>query len=124
MVRLTLLIILVMAGWSFAQAAPGAAVLEGTVLLSPARPGPQHAGERDTVPMSKAVVRVLKANGYEVARATTDDQGRFSVGVSPGTYKIVVDVQGAAFPRCETTDVVVQEGARGNVQIMCDSGMR
>ena len=124
MFRRTLLIILVLAVWPAARAAPGAVELDGTVRLSPARPGPQHAGEPDSLPMSKAVVRVLQANGHEVVQATTDDQGRFTVSVTPGAYDIVVDTQGAAFPRCEVTHVVVKEGAHGNVQVMCDSGMR
>lgn len=124
MFRPTLLIMLLMAVWAFAHAAQGAAELDGTVLLSPARPGPQHAGEGDTAPLSKAVVRVLLTNGNEVAHATTDDQGHFTVSVAPGNYDIVVDVHGAAFPRCHATHVVVQAGQRGEVQVMCDSGMR
>ncbi|WP_267225533.1 carboxypeptidase-like regulatory domain-containing protein [Dyella silvae] len=124
MFRPTLLIILLMAMWASARAAQGPAELDGTVLLSPARPGPQHAGEGDTAPMSKAVVRVLLTNGNEVTRATTDDHGHFTVSVTPGDYDIVVDFHGAAFPRCQATHVVVQAGQRGEVQVMCDSGMR
>jgi hypothetical protein len=124
MFRQTLLVVLAIAVWTSAQGAPGATELAGIVLLSPARPGPQHAGERGSAPLSKALVRVLQASGNEVAQATTDGQGRFAVSVTPGDYDIVVDFHGAVFPRCNATHVVVQAGQRGEVQILCDSGMR
>jgi hypothetical protein len=124
MFRLALLLMLVMTVSPSVQAAPDAVELEGTVSLSPARPGPQHAGERDTTAMVKAIVRVLQVDGHEVARTTTDDQGHFKVAVAPGAYKIAVDVQRAVFPRCQAVDVIVHEGVRNDVQVMCDSGMR
>lgn len=118
------LLMLAAAAWPTARANASDAELDGTVTLSPARPGPQHAGERGAIPMANAVVRALQANGTEVARTTSDDQGHFKMAVAPGAYEIAVDASGAAFPRCQATHVVVHDGERTDVQVTCDSGMR
>ncbi|TAL71697.1 MAG: carboxypeptidase regulatory-like domain-containing protein [Rhodanobacter sp.] len=106
------------------MAAHGATGLDGTVSVSPARPGPQHIGAPSVAPLAKMVVRVRRSDGHEVAHATSDDQGRFTVSVPVGTYDVVVDVQGAALPRCPVTPARVRDGQLTRVQIVCDSGMR
>lgn len=117
-------LLLVQTVCTVALATSGTTQLSGIVTLSPVHPGPQHAGEPDAVPMSRAVVRVLQASGHEVARVATDDQGRFHVMVAPGSYDIAVQLQGAALPRCELAHVSVRDGEEAEVQVMCDSGIR
>jgi hypothetical protein len=98
--------------------------VSGTVSMSPARPGPQRAGEPDTAPYGEALVQLRDAQGKLVARATTDAQGQFTVPVPAGVYQIGVDVQGAALPRCEAVEATVRANQVARVAIVCDSGMR
>lgn len=105
-------------------AAHGATGLDGTVSVSPARPGPQRIGAPGVAPLANMAVRVQRSDGHEVAHATTDDQGRFTVSVPVGAYEVVIDVHGAALPRCPIMPAQVRDGRLTRVQIVCDSGMR
>lgn len=98
--------------------------VSGTVRLTPAGPGPQHAGEPATSPYRGAAVQLRNARGSVVARAATDDQGQFMVAVPAGMYEVRIDVRHAAWPRCEPVEVTVQANRIARVAIVCDSGMR
>lgn len=98
--------------------------VSGTVSMSPAHPGPQHAGEPDASPYQNAMVQLRDAQGRVVARATTNAQGQFTVALPAGTYAIRVDTQRTALPRCETVEVTVHPDQIAHVAILCDSGMR
>ncbi|GAA0717323.1 hypothetical protein GCM10009105_24210 [Dokdonella soli] len=98
--------------------------VSGTVSMSPARPGPQRAGEPDAVPYRGVMVQLRDVQGSVVAHATTDAQGQFTVAVPAGTYEIRVDVQRAVLPRCEAVEATVRANQIARVAIICDSGMR
>lgn len=98
--------------------------VSGMVRISPARPGPQHAGESDASPYPGVRVQLRDTQGNVVAQATTNAQGQFTVAAPLGVYRIQVDVQRAALPRCEAIEVTVRANQSAHVAISCDSGMR
>lgn len=98
--------------------------VSGTVRVSPARPGPQRAGEPDSAPYQGMTVQVRDTQGNVVAHATTDAQGQFTAAVPAGNYEIHVGVQHAPWPRCETVEATVRADEIAHVEILCDSGLR
>src|SRR5260370_18405112 len=69
--------------------APGTSGIEGTIVVSPTRPGPIRKDEELRVaPVSNAQF-VVKAGDATVKTFTTDGEGRFQVGLPPGHYVIL-----------------------------------
>src|SRR5882762_8867026 len=103
--------------------APGTSGIEGTIVVSPTRPGPIRKDEELSVaPVSNAQF-VIKAGDATVKTFTTDGDGRFQVALPPGHY--VVLREGAA-PRIGRwrfeADVIA--GQMTKVNWTADSGMR
>ena len=96
----------------------GAAVAGPTCPVE--RPGdPACAGR----PVAGAVVIVRNADGTEVARATTDAEGRYQMAVAPGRYTVegapVEGLMGNPAPiEVEVTDVIT------TVDLPYDTGIR
>jgi hypothetical protein len=80
----------------------------------PVCPNPPVAGE----------VQLKAADGTIVARAHTNDQGRYRLTVAPGAYTLAVDPDGdGIWPHCTDSAVVITaEAARHDV--VCGSGIR
>ena len=55
--------------------------------------------------------------------ATSDETGRYSISLPPGTYTLRVHASGA-FPRCPATHVTVTADSRATGDIECDTGIR
>lgn len=98
--------------------------VNGTVSVSPARPGPQREGELATSALQGAAVQLRDAQDNVVASATTDAQGQFSMLAPAGEYVVRVSVHGQIFPRCAAVEANVRAGELARVDIVCDSGMR
>ena len=103
--------------------APGTSGIEGTIVVSPTRPGPIRKDEEPMVaPVSNAQF-VVKAGDATVKTFTTDGEGHFQVALPPGHYVILKE--GAA-PRVGRwrfeADVVA--GQITKVNWTADSGMR
>jgi hypothetical protein len=102
--------------------APGTSGIEGTVLVSPSRPGPITKDGPSVAPVGNAQF-VVKAGDATVATFTTDGEGHFQVTLPPGHY--VIQREGAA-PRIGNwrfeADVVA--GQMTKVNWTADSGMR
>ena len=103
--------------------APGTSGIEGTIVVSPTRPGPIRKDEELSVaPVSNAQF-VVKAGDATVKTFTTDGDGRFQVALPPGHY--VIEREGAppAIGRWRfEADVVA--GQMTKVNWTADSGMR
>ena len=97
--------------------------VSGIVTLSPARPGPQRAGQADGRPLAGHEIRLVGADGQFVGRATTADNGRFEIRAPAGRYELQVVVAGP-YPRCDATPVSVRVGQMITIAVSCDSGMR
>jgi len=78
----------------------------------PCAPSPVHAR-----------VDAVDSEGRTAASATTDDAGRYALGIAPGSYTLRVAVDGP-FPRCPDTPVSVTAGSAAVADIGCDTGIR
>jgi hypothetical protein len=103
--------------------APGTSGIEGTIVVSPTRPGPIRKDEELSVaPVSNAQF-VVKAGDATVKTFTTDGDGRFQVGLPPGHYVILREGPGSRVGRWRfEADVVA--GQMTKVNWTADSGMR
>ena len=103
--------------------APGTSGIEGTIVVSPIRPGPIRKGEERSVAPVRNARFAIKAGDATVKTFTTDGEGRFQVALPPGHYVIVRE---GAPPRIGRwrfeADVVA--GQLTKVNWTADSGMR
>jgi carboxypeptidase family protein len=99
-------------------------ILAGRVTrgpLSPVeRPGvPGRAG----VPGAKVIVST--SDGQDVASAMTDAQGRYSIGLPVGTYRVTMAPPGGAgFSKDVPATVSIAEGQETRLDLLIDSGIR
>src|SRR2546421_13073698 len=103
--------------------APGTSGIEGTIVVSPSRPGPIRKGEEPSVAPVGNTQFVIKAGDATVKTFTTDREGRFQVALPPGHYVVLRE---EAAPRVGSwrfeADVVA--GQMTKVNWTADSGMR
>ena len=102
---------------------PNTSGIEGTIVVSPSRPGPIRKDEEPRVaPVSNAQF-VVKAGDATVKTFTTDAEGRFQVALPPGHYVILREGPGSRVGRWRfEADVVA--GQVTKVNWTADSGMR
>ena len=102
---------------------PNTSGIEGTIVVSPSRPGPIRKDEGPSVAPVGNTQFVVKAGDATVKTFATDGEGHFQVALPPGHY--VVLREGAA-PRVGRwrfeADVVA--GQVTKVNWTADSGMR
>jgi hypothetical protein len=103
--------------------APGTSGIEGTVVVSPSRPGPISKDEGPSVAPVPNAHFMIKAGDATVATFTTDGQGRFEVVLPPGHYVIIRESGPSRVGRWRfEADVVAGQMTR--VNWTADSGMR
>ena len=103
-------------------ASPGESGIEGTISVSPSRPGPIKKDQPSAAPAPN-VEFVVKKGDARVTSFTTDAQGRFRVSVPPGHYTVLREDAGARIGHWRfEVDVVAGEVAK--VNWTGDSGMR
>jgi hypothetical protein len=101
---------------------PGTSGIEGTVLVSPSRPGPITQDGPSVAP-ARNVQFLVKAGDATVKTFTTDGEGRFQVALAPGHYVILREGAGVRIGRWHfEADVVAGEMTK--VNWTADSGMR
>jgi hypothetical protein len=102
--------------------APGTSGIEGTILVSPSRPGPITKDGSSVAPVGN-VQFVVKAGDATVKTFTTDGEGRFQVALPPGHYAVLREGAGAGIGRWRfEADVVAGQVTKLNWT--ADSGMR
>jgi hypothetical protein len=100
----------------------GTSGIEGTVLVSPSRPGPITKDGPSIAPAGN-IQFLVKAGDATVKTFTTDGEGRFQVALPPGHYVILREDAGARIGRWRfEADVVAGEMTKVNWS--ADSGMR
>jgi hypothetical protein len=103
--------------------APETSGIEGTILVSPSRPGPIRKDEGPSVAPVGNTQFVVKAGDATVATFTTDGDGRFQVALPTGHYVILREGAVAAIGRWRfEADVVAGHMTKANWT--ADSGMR
>jgi hypothetical protein len=102
---------------------PGTSGIEGTIVVSPIRPGPIRKDEEPTVAPVRNAQFVVKAGDATVKTFTTDGEGRFQLALPPGHYVIVKEGAAARIGRWRfEADVVANQMTK--VNWTADSGMR
>ena len=101
------------------QAAQG---IDGLVLLGPQCPVQTPDDPCPDAPYQAWIV-VRTAGGAQVTRVRSDAEGRFSVGLRPGSY-ILDPESGSPFPVAGEQSVVVDEGVYTDVIVSFDTGIR
>lgn len=102
---------------------PGTSGIEGTIVVSPIRPGPIRKDEERRVAPVRDAQFAIKAGDATVKTFTTDGEGRFQVALPPGHYVIVKEGAAARIGRWRfEADVVA--GQVTKVNWTADSGMR
>lgn len=93
-----------------------------TATIGPTCPGPERPGQVCTQPYEGLFV-VTNSAGTEVARATTDQNGKATIDLPPGDYTITPRVEGR-FPSGAPATVTVISGQYVEASIELDSGIR
>jgi len=102
---------------------PGTSGIEGTIVVSPTRPGPIRKDEEPSVAPVRNAQFAVKAGDATVKTFTTDGEGRFQVALPPGQYVIVREGTPPRIGRWRfEADVVA--GQVTKVNWTADSGMR
>ena len=116
----TLVVVLALALAACGAAAPANTGIRGTVLAGPACPGPARLDS--PCPDRPVAMTIEVVRGADVAATfTTDATGRFSVGVSAGTYTLRSK---SGLPALRSTTVVVADGQFTDVELHADTGIR
>ncbi len=118
-------VILVLAGCGSAVSAPPDTGITGQVLLGPTCPVMIQGQPCPEQPV-QATVTVYDQSGNKVTEFRSDDQGRFTVNLAPGTYTLRPqrgDGQGIGNMGKEQA-VTVVKGQFITVQLTIDSGIR
>jgi hypothetical protein len=106
-----------------AETAPsGPSGIEGTIVVSPSRPGPITKDGPSVAP-ARDLQFVVKADEAIVKTFTTDGEGRFQLALPPGHYIIQREGEAARIGQWRfEADVVA--GQMTKVNWSADSGMR
>ncbi len=96
--------------------------VEGTISVSPSRPGPIHPGETTKAAVAHTAF-IVKQGKEKVTSFKTDANGHFRVTLPPGHYVVCREDSGAAVGKWQF-EVTVETGKMATVQWIGDSGMR
>jgi hypothetical protein len=102
---------------------PGASGIEGTIVVSPTRPGPVMKDEEPPVAPVRNTRFLVKANDATVKTFTTDGEGRFQVALPPGRYVVVPEGATPPIGRWRF-EAEIRAGQMTKVNWTADSGMR
>lgn len=103
--------------------APSTTGIEGTIVVSPSRPGPIRKDEGLSVAPVGNSQFVVKSGDTTVKTFRTDGEGHFQIALLPGHYVVMLDGAPPAIGQWRfETDVVA--GQMTKVKWTADSGMR
>jgi hypothetical protein len=99
--------------------------VNGLVVAGPTCPVERADQPCPPKPVPDRLVLLETAGGQVVARVTTDQNGKFTVTLPPGTYDLKVPAGSNLYPvQRAVSEVTVIAGQTVQVQIMLDSGIR
>lgn len=109
------------------DALPDATGVRGTVTSGPTCPVETQPPDPDCAarPVGGAVLVFSNAAGTEVARVTSDADGRFSVELAPGAYRVTAQPVEGLMGTPEPMEVEVEAGQpMTELQLSYDTGIR
>jgi hypothetical protein len=119
---LVICLLLVLGSGCAREAGSSGSGVRGTVLAGPQCPVEQAGSPCPDHPVADALVRATR-DGMVVATDRTDTDGRFTIALDPGTYRLRVETSvgiGGARP----VSVVVRSGEYAEADITVDTGIR
>jgi hypothetical protein len=123
--RRTLLVCLVAAtacGSDLLLGPDAAQGIDGLALMGPMCPVVRVDDPCPDAP-HEAWIRVLSSGGAQVARVRSGTDGRFRVGLAPGTYRVVGE-SGTPLPRGSEEEVTVTKSVWTPLTLLFDTGIR
>ena len=105
-------------------APPLQGTVDGVVLASPGCPVDQVPNACPPRPVPNREVFFTPLKGGKVAQETTDQQGKFTAVLPPGTYMVKVPQTGSYPIQRQPQQVTVVAGQTVQLQIILDSGIR
>jgi len=117
------LVLLLLTGCAHAGQSTGSTqlTLSGTVRAEPGCPGPVSLESRCPArPVAGATVEADQ-NGHEAGRTTTDQNGRFTLRLTAGTYQVTA-INAGGLKSTATKTVALTAGT--DITLIVDSGMR
>ena len=115
-------LILALATCSIYNPTPKGSGIEGQVLIGPLCPVVQQGQECPDQPY-QATLTINNANGVQITRFQTDEQGRFKISLVPGEY-ILHPESPNSLPYAGDQTLTVQTGAYTQIVVHYDSGIR
>ena len=105
---------------------PGATGVRGTVTASPTCPVETIPADPACAPrpVAGAVLVFTDADGREVKRATSDQDGSFSVELPPGRYQVMAQAVEGLMATPGPMEVEVEAGPPAELQVSYDTGIR
>ena len=105
---------------------PGATGVRGTVTASPTCPVETIPADPACAPrpVAGAVLVFTDADGREVKRATSDQDGSFSVELPPGRYQVMAQAVEGLMATPGPMEVEVDAGPPAELQVSYDTGIR
>lgn len=102
---------------------PGRGRVTGTVLLSPTCPVETAESPCPGEPLAGVTVRAT-SGGDTVATTRSDEQGRFTLDLVPGTYAVQAVPEDDPARSAEPIEVTVEADETVEVTVPVDSGIR
>ncbi|MEO5722377.1 MAG: carboxypeptidase-like regulatory domain-containing protein [Chthoniobacterales bacterium] len=103
--------------------AAGKTGLEGVITISPTHGGPIREGEDSSKPLPNTAF-IVRQGMEEVARFTTDAEGKYRVALPPGEYHVLARDQKHKFGGWGPFPVEVAADKMTTKNLDCDSGLR
>jgi hypothetical protein len=98
--------------------------IRGSVLLAPTCPVETTESPCPGRPLGGVSVRVVDDEGEVHASAVSDDDGRFEMDVTPGTYLLTASIRQDPARSVQPTRVEVGAGELIHTDVLVDSGIR
>jgi carboxypeptidase family protein len=124
--RSVLIVLVVVLSTACAPPAGPSATLRGLALAGPTCPVVTDPPDPacDDRPVAGAEIVVRDAEGNEVARVTTGDDGRFAAVLAPGRYEVIPQAVEGLMGTAAPIEVELAEGENAPITVSYDTGIR
>lgn len=103
----------------------GMGVLTGKVTRGPLSPVEGIGGVPASAPVPDARIVISSLDGQEIGSLVTDGQGRYTISLPQGTYRVTMPrLSGAGWTKDLPATVTITEGRETRLDIRIDTGIR
>ena len=98
--------------------------INGSVVLAPTCPVETTESPCPGHPLAGVPVRVVDADGNELASSVSGDDGAFTIDVAPGSYLLTASIEKDPARSVAPVRVVASAGEVVHADVLVDSGIR